>query len=203
MKELNHDTLQRAIRELPQYSPSEAVWASLEQALEAAQSETALQEAIHGLPTYAPKPDVWERIEQELEQPVRKPLFVRRGVQLASAAVLAGAVLALVIWLNMSNDTRTQEKIVYAQAEQAAAPNADWDADDALIANVAAAYAQRASFLQTEGRDLLSELEELNEAKAEIKTMMQRYGRDAQLIENIIEIERERTEVVKEMAQEI
>ena len=203
MKELNRNTLQRAIRELPQYTPGEAVWASLEQALEAEQSEAALQEAIHKLPTYAPKDDLWGRIEQALAQPARKPLYVRRRVQLASAAVLAGAVLALVVWLNMPNDPGVQEQITYAQTAQAQSPKADWDADDALIANVAQAYAQRASFLQTNGRDLLSELEELNEAKAEIKAMMQRYGRDAQLIEHIIEIERERTQVVKQMAQEI
>lgn len=203
MRELNHDTLQRTIQELPQYSPGAAVWLSLEQALDAERAEEPLREAIQSLPTYVPQGDVWDRIEQELAQPVRKPLFVRRWVQLASAAVLTGALISLVVWLNLSNNSGMQETITYAQAEQAAAPSADWDADDALIANVADAYAQRASFLQTEGRDLLSELGELNEAKAEIKSMMQKYGQDAQLIENIVEIERERTEVVKQMAREI
>lgn len=203
MKEQNHDTLQRAIRELPQYSPGEAVWLSLEQALDAERAEEPLREAIQSLPTYAPQVDVWDRIEQELAQLVRKPLFVRRWMQLASAAALVGVAVALAVWLNLSSGADVQETVTYAQAEQAESTSADWDADDALIAGVADAYAQRASFLQNEGRNLLSELEELDEAKAEIKAMMQKYGTDAQLVQNIVDIERERTEVVKQMAQGI
>lgn len=202
-QEINHKTLQRAINQLPQYTPEAQVWLTLEQELGTLASEETLHVAIEGLPSYAPSASLWGRIAIELEQPVRKPLFVRRWVQLASAAALAGAVISLAIWLNQPKDPITKESIFYAQTESMEAVNADWDEDDALIDNVAKAYAQRASFLQNKDPNLLSELEELNEAKAEIKAMMQKYGRDAELIQNIVEIERERTTVAKQMAQEI
>lgn len=201
--ERNHQTLQTAIGQLPRYAPKASAWEGIERQLDADFAETTLQDAVQQLPSYAPPAAVWERIEADLNQPVISRLRVSRTTWISIAAATVIAVVSLVFWLNQTPDPEEYVQFVYAEASQNVI-NADWDDDETVIEKVAKAYAQRASFLQNEQSEtLLSDLEELNEAKAEIQNMIKKYGRDAALIQNIVEIEREHTEIVKKMAQEI
>lgn len=201
--ERNHQTLKNAIGQLPRYAPKASAWQGIERQLDADSAEATLQDAIQQLPSYAPPATVWEQIEADLNQPVISRLRVSKTTWISIAAATVIAVVSLVFWLNQTPDPEEYVQLIYAEAQQNAI-NADWDDDETVIENVAKAYAQRASFLHNEQSEtLLSDLEELNEAKAEIQNMMKKYGRDANLVQNIIEIERERTEIVKKMAQEI
>lgn len=201
--EHNHQTLKNAIGQLPRYAPKASVWGSIERQLEEDFAQATLQDAIQQLPSYAPPAALWERIEADLNQPAVSRLRVSRTTWISIAAAIILAIVSLVFWLNQTPEPEEHVQFVYAEAQQNAI-NADWDDDEAVIENVAKAYAQRASFLQNEQSEtLLSDLEELNKAKAEIQTMMKKYGRDVTLIQNMVEIERERTEIVKKMAQEI
>ncbi|MDX1943712.1 MAG: hypothetical protein SFU99_24305 [Saprospiraceae bacterium] len=199
--ENNYEILQNAIKRLPQYAPNISVWDAIEHQLDIDQSQEQLQSAIHDLPSYAPPAALWERIEENLD---KKPaLRISRGVWLSAAAAILLAVVSLVVWLNQTPEPTEMVQMQYAQAETHPI-KADWDEEDAVIQNIADAYAQRSDFLKNTGNEnLLLDLKELNQAKAEIKTMMQKYGQDAQLVRSIAEIERERSEVVKKMAQEI
>ncbi len=201
--ERNHQTLQNAIVQLLDYQPKHRLWDAIEQRLDAEQSQERLQEAINQLPTYAPPTELWNRIAAELEQPSPMRLRVSRSAWLSLAAATILAVISLVFWLNRTPEPTETVQMLYAAAE-ANPINADWNEDEATIEHIMNIYAQRASFLQSEpGETLISDLKELNEAKAEIQNMMQKYGQDAQLVRTIVEIERQRSEIVKKMAQEI
>lgn len=201
--ERNHQTLKNAIGQLPRYTPKASVWEGIEHHLDEDSTQATLQDAIQQLPSYAPPAALWERIEADLNQPAVSRLRVSKTTWISIAAAMIFAVVSLVFWLNQTPEPEEHVQFVYAEAQQNAI-NADWDDDEAVIENIAKAYAQRASFLQNEQSEtLLSDLEELNEAKVEIQNMMKKYGRDANLVQNIIEIERERTKIVKKMAQEI
>ncbi|MBK7872345.1 MAG: hypothetical protein IPJ74_17540 [Saprospiraceae bacterium] len=199
--ENNYQILQNAIKRLPQYTPSVSTWEAIDYQLDMDQSQEQLQATIRDLPSYAPTAALWERIEKDLN--TKPTLRISRGVWLSAAAAILAAVVSLVFWLNQTPEPEETVQMQYAQAETNPI-KADWDEDDAIIKDIADAYAQRSDFLKnTDSENLLFDLEELNEAKAEIKTMMQNYGQDAQLVRTMVEIERERSEIVKKMAQEI
>lgn len=198
-EEQNYQTLRSAIQQLPHYEPSTAVWEGIDQRLK---SEETLDNALAQLTTYAPPTAVWERISADLE----KPATVRRlrpvWIGIAAAAVVVVSV-GTYFWNTQTPEPVETLQVVYQEVEQPSnVVKADWDDDEADIDFVAKAYAQRVAFLQKDN-SLLSELEELNQAKLEIKTMLAKYGNDANLIRTIADIERQRSAIVKQMATEI
>lgn len=201
--EQNYQTLTDAIRRLPSYEPPVELWNAINRSLT---SQETLETAIEQLPTYAPPSAVWERIAEQLEQPANAK--VRRLLPVWwSAAAAALIVLSFgIYWWNVQlSEPGEQVQMVYSQTEQPTnILKADWDDDETVMQEVVDAFAQKASFIQNpENQSLLSEWKELNEAKTEAKIMMKKYGKDAQLVRQIAEIERQRSSVVKQMATEI
>ncbi len=205
--EQHHSTLQEAIERLPRYAPDASVWENITQQLNADAAEAPLQAAIEQLPTYAPPPEVWERIAHDLHAPplVLRQLRATRVAWSAVAATLLLAIVSWVFWLRQPPDPQEIVQTSHTEAPAAPMPSpADWDEDEAIIEHIQQQYTQRAALFDLPAaEDLLSDLEELNEAKAEIKTMMQKYGHDTQLVRTIAQIERERSAIIKKMAQEI
>lgn len=201
MNELNYQTLRNAIERLPTFAPPREVWDAVDRTLT---SEETLENAIEQLPTYAPPAFVWERVEAELNKPAKirrlRPVWLS-----AAAAALVVLTLGTYFWLTQDSASVEQVQVVFAEAEQPVnILKIDWDEDESVMKEVVDAFAQKASFVQEpENQSLLSEWEELNEAKAEIKTMLTKYGNDADLVRTIAEIERQRSAIVKQMAMEI
>lgn len=198
-EEQNYQTLRNAIQQLPDYEPSIAVWEVIDQRLK---SEETLDNALAQLTTYAPPTAVWERISEDLEKPatVRRLRLVWIGAAAAAVLVVSAGTY---FWNTQTPEPVETLQVVYQEVEQPSnIVKADWDDDEADIDFVAKAYAQRVAFLQKDD-SLLSELEELNQAKLEIKTMLAKYGNDANLIRTIADIERQRSAIVKQMATEI
>lgn len=67
MEEKNNHILKKAIRELPQYSPNDSLWAKVESRLDIELSNIDFENELDKLPELSPAPDLWDRIEQELE----------------------------------------------------------------------------------------------------------------------------------------
>ena len=59
------------------------------------------------------------------------------------------------------------------------------------------------SFPDRSERNWLQEYKELSEDRRDLKAAMDRYGRDAQMINQLADIERERAKILKQMAQQI
>ncbi|MFN7115970.1 MAG: hypothetical protein ACK4TA_04180 [Saprospiraceae bacterium] len=199
--EKNHQTLQNAVNQLPTYEPSPALWQAIDRVLT---SEETLDHAIENLPTYAPPVAVWERIIDELDQPVKvkrlRPAWIG-----AAAAALVILTLGTYFWRNWEPQAQEKVELVYQESDQPLhILKTDWNDDEALMEEVVEAFAQKASFIQNfENQQLISEWQELKEAKNEAATMLRKYGKDAEVVRTIAEIERQRSAIVKQMATEI
>lgn len=202
MRELNKNILDQAVRELPQYAPPPEIWGRVEADLLALDQDDTIAETVGELPQYTPPAFVWDQIEGQLESGEASPkgrivpMGMRRLIAVAAAA--AGVVLTVVFLNNNRSDTR----ITYSEEviKEAIFVN-DWDSDEEEFEVVLAELDGSDYIAQIpEVQNLKYELEELNEAKAEIELMMEQYGSDDDFIENMKEIELERTEVIKKLA---
>ncbi len=202
-REENKATLQRALRQLPQYDPPATLWAGIAEVLEEDEGEERLQEALRHLPAYTPPTGVWQSIEKGLEEEtaVITPALSRRRAWRAAAAVALLCAATLIWW----QENRQAPPVVTIEQSLEVLPDdpataADWNADEAAFHQVLNQVSTHPLLRETpELQTLQAELEELNGAKEEIEYMMQRYGRDAVLVRQIGEIERERSEVLKQL----
>lgn len=195
MEELNKATLQKALAQLPEYAPQPELWGRIERELQH-------KEALRQLPEYAPPPEVWEGIHATLDKPRSKaPLFVSGWRKLAAAAVVTGLSLGLAWWW-LNADSPEQVATIYSQEKGALieAPSADPE-DEAAFEEIprqfAAMYASRQMPV---ARELQSSLEELNGAVSDIREVLDQYGADPELVQQLTLVERERTDVLKQMA---
>ena len=200
-QEYNRNTLKEALSRLPEHQPPDNLWARIESGLEVEEQEEVLQNALEELPAYSPPPSVWENIEKGLERQEKTPRLRRlRWVAAASVAVL-------VAWSIAYLSGGTQPRAVYSYGTEKANPGMlanNWDADEEAMNAVVEAFSRDplAKRQQQYGR-LLDEWQELEEARAEIKEIMELYGKDARLARQMGEIERERSKLAKAMAMTI
>ncbi|MBL7791261.1 MAG: hypothetical protein JNK77_02970 [Saprospiraceae bacterium] len=195
MEERNKQTLKEALAQLPQYRPDEALWQRIEGQL----AEAPLREALQKLPLRQPSEDVWQGIEKQLGRKGQvRSLQLARWV--AAAAVLCGIGFAM-HWL--LGDTPARVTTAYAQ-EQAqwpvTLPPADAGDEEAFQEIPRMLMTSVVGSAREEIAGLQSNLDELNEAVNETQAMIKRYGADGPLLQQIVELERERTLVIKQMA---
>lgn len=199
--EKNKATLSRAIAELPRYAPPSDAWRSIEKGLE---NEERMQNALRNLPQHAPPPAVWNEIEQQLDTPQTSkrpfPYRVLRGARpWIAAATLCG--LALGTWWFMNAEP--SEKMTIAVSEEVQMQvsfAADWNDEEEQIAFVIEKVEQSPIADPLEVRRLKSEYNELTDARAEVEDMLNRYGQDETLLKEVARIERQRSQVIKELA---
>lgn len=197
MEERHHTTLVQALQQLPEYTPQPALWDNIALALD---QEDWLDEKLSQLPVYQAPASVWEQIDQQLDQPVGNKRYHLPRWWAAAAAVI---VTALGIWWVITPKATEQISMTYDQETlDMALLEADWEQDEPDIQMVVQYFqASKVKELQPGNALLETEYQELNEARAEILLMMERYGKDASLIKQLSEIERERSKVIRKMAQ--
>lgn len=193
MKEKNRTTLRNALGRLPQYDPPAGAWGAIGRNLN--------PELGDRLPSYQPPAAVWNGLAAQLNEATaeagerQQSLFSlnhqsRRWLGIAAS-------LLLVVSLSFGIASRsTGPKITYSYGK-AAAPAVsllDFDTEEESFNNV---MAQLEQIDQPDLNTLRVELKELNAAKEEIKTMLENYGKDPQVIRQLAEIERERSDVYR------
>lgn len=199
MKERNRASLERAIRQLPEYEPDAQNWQRIAGELEQWQQEKPLRQAVRQLPDYQPPETVWEGIATALDTP-RSPRYRlwSYGRYAAAAAVL---FLAVGTWLFTQREASPSVEIIYAEewVDQPSLEN-DWQQDEPMFRKVEAMLSAN-PILQdnAEYRSLRQDLQELEEAKKAIEELMKTYGQDADLIRELGKLERARTDLVQEM----
>ena len=209
MKELNHNTLHEALQALPTYEPPLALWDDIELALD---SEDALAESVQALPQYEPPDAVWQHLEAQLEaaeprkavrlEPLLRPLQQRQWW--AAAATIALLVVAW--WL--LRPTASEGELVAVQITQetvntevqAAAQEAEDEGFD-LVATLCESKAPVCE--EPDFKLLKSELDDLTLAKNDLRTALGQYGDDPDMAAQLVQIERERSEVLRQMMQMI
>lgn len=193
MKEKSaNSALTMALQSLPKYEPSAEIWATLEKELD-------LHKGIQSLPTHTPSKEVWETIEQHLNPKSYSVFWLKRLSIAAAILLLVGS------YLIFSNSSERLEQFTYQQEEidlNLLVP--DWEEDAEVVSQIEKRCASQ-QYLCTalEFQSLQQELVELENAKMELKTAIDNYGKDIELIAQLSEIELERTHVLKKMVAQI
>jgi len=200
MKELNKKNLDEAIRNLPDYEPKAGLWEQLQEGLHG-EPVSALQSAIEQLPEYSPSDALWERIDGELDGNTKVVQF-NKPMWLGIAASLL--LLIAVLWNLPSSSTSTSVAVVAYSTEKV--DNAllikDWDADeDVFIMLKEVCDVQKLACNNPEVKVLQSELAELNDARYMLKEAIGNYGTDVDLIQELTDIELQRTSLAKEILE--
>lgn len=203
-QEKNRATLRRAIDALPEKKAPQESWNTISYRLSEEQQFAQLSVVARQMPMLSAPDGVWATIEEELTRPAAPPTLSLRPRQwLGWAAAIALALAAA--WYAWP--TQPAATVTVSVASQEADPTlltTDWDADEAAFAQVSALYRKHQQvFSSPTGRDWLAELQELNDARSELKAAIQTYGRDAVLLNQLADIERERSAILKKMAQHI
>jgi hypothetical protein len=200
-QEKNKDSLSEAIAGLPRHSPPADLWVGIETRLE---QQHNLQTALAGLPRHQPPVSVWEQVERELDssrgrkQP-RSYRILRKARPWVAAATLCG--LAFGAWWFLEAETPARTSIAYSEEVQMRVSfTADWNDEQDQIAFVMEQVDQSPVADPREVKRLKSEYEELIDARNEVEDMLKRYGNDENLLKEVARIERERSQVIKELA---
>jgi hypothetical protein len=198
MKELNRHTLEKSLRQLPEYQAPEEVWQLLEAALDADEQVAA---SARQLPEYQAPDHIWDDIEKALESPARqKPAAIRVLLRPLIAIAAVGLLLFFVRDFFKTPPTDS-ETIVVTQAylnERLHAPAQE--KEDPAFEYVHTLCQSRAPVCeQPEFRHLKSELDELTAAKETLRRELGQYGDDPGLAAQLARIERERTGLLRQM----
>jgi len=204
-KELNHTILKKAITRLPIYEPPDKIWQGID-------NELTLQNELKQLPNHQPPALVWQKIESNLAESASRTqssgstntgnIFNIRWIKRLSIAAAVLLIFGVGWWqLTPSNATQlsyTQEKI------NPQLLIADWDEDTEALTQIEAiceikSYVCKAPKFQ----QLEQELQELDEAKLDLKQAIENFGKDTQLIAQLSEVELERTAILKKMMANI
>ncbi len=204
-QEHNSQTLQRAIQALPSYQPSEDLWDTIEEELEQG-AERSKGWPLDHLPVHQPSPSIWENIARELDQPADKdrPLPLRRMNWRKLSRIAAISLFLITAWLMFI--MKSGPKVSYGEASIQASNTLAYKPtaaeDEPMILMVRQAF-EKSPLAQQQNtyNSLLSELKELDQAKNDILDMMEYYGQDEQMIRELAEIERARTDIVMKMAR--
>lgn len=181
MREKNYTTLREALDRLPSY--------------EAPPLGSSRLTTEH-LPTYAPPPAVWNKVNEGL---ARRP-SVRRLPRRVLLGIAASLLVLVVAAFAMLYDAGPRISYAY---EREAAPTpvvADWNEDETSFDRARREIERRD---EPSLNSLGHELDELNAAREEIKSMLVAYGEDPIVINQLAEIERERDDVYRRVLVEL
>jgi hypothetical protein len=196
MREKNHPTLQQAIQSLPEYQAKPPLWEAISSELAFRENEATLQRALRRLPEYEPPPSVWDAVSREL-----KPRRIRPLHYWTAAAALALALFAGTRAYQLSREPQVQ---YLAQTEPAVTTPFSTELpeqDESAILEVGQAFASyHRQYRDPQGEELIGSLNELEAASQELRKVLQTYGFDEQIAQELTRVELQRNQVIRKMA---
>lgn len=203
MKELNKKTLIKAISDLPQYEAPGFIWEQIEQVLVSEEQDTAIATVIPQLPSYLPPESVWAGIDAALNE---TPNLRQNNLRIIpwKRIAIAASLIGIALWFSWQQFFPNQEKfaLVYSEEQVSQFEYAlDLEEDEASFTAMLSNFETSIVAKQHEDYNiLLDEYQELKIAKGELVQLMENYGTDPDIIQQISEIEHERSRVIKKMA---
>lgn len=188
--EKNKETLDKALTQLSQYQPSEAIWNDIDQKL----GEYTLQDALTKLPQHEPDDSLWEQIEQDIPQPGGNAF--RKA--LAAAVIIIAS--ALVIWLM---EAKPGKQISYTEeVVDQRLRIADTQTVDTQYENLKE-WCETESVVcsQSDFKELTKEYEILRIATEQLKQAMGNYNAEPELVRQLTAVEQEKTAILNKMAK--
>lgn len=197
-------TLKKAIAALPQYEAPTSIWSGIELQLEIDHKDQLIQKTIPQLEVYAAPDLVWEGIQDRLKQnsePRRISMLNWRRFGSIAAGILVLFSIGYGLWPSQPSSA---SYTAYTETVDEYLLEADWDADEAAFAQVVKMHDDYSkTFHDKESIGLKEELQELNAARKELKSAIDLYGNDHELIRQLAALERDRTQIIKQMAFKI
>jgi hypothetical protein len=201
--EKQNQLIQQAIDQLPTYSAPDHLWHEIREQLDIDQKDNVIKATIGDLAQYPPPEAIWSGIQESLaqENPPKSWLKIVRQPLSWAASIL---ILVSVFWW-LNNNQKSPVSYTYTTQDQDQwLLESDWDTDEADFAEVVQLHQK---YLHTFGDksalNLQEELTELNNARQELKQALENYGKDRELIRQLAAIERARTQIINQMAQQI
>ena len=198
MKELNRSTLVEALSMLPEYNPPDELWQQVETELDLLSVLPEKESIAEHLPEFDPPETVWQNISSQLQNEGRV-VPLHRWV----AGMAAAIVLLLASWWALKPTQSVPDEGIISYSVEVMDPLLevnDWDQDEDAFQQFMA-MCQNGHFIcdQPSFKNLESELKELTEAKNALKEAMGAYGASPALVQQMKEIELERTDILKKM----
>lgn len=181
----------KVLSKLPQYTPNEEIWTSIEQRL-------SLLEPLQALTNYTPSDIVWQKINSNLESKNR--LSWKR--YLAIAATLLFLISSHFMFNNIPQKEATFQ---YSKEEvNLKLLETDWSTTETTTTLINSfCQVQKIACTSPVFKELEKELTSLDHAKTELETAMQIVGKNTHLITQMSMIELERSALLKEMMNEV
>lgn len=205
MLELHPVTLKNALAQMPVYEAPAGLWEAIEVSLE---TEAAIDEKMVQLPVYEPPAMVWQNLEKQLVLAKKpNPMQHNRWLQYAAAAVFAGLLAAVSWWVFRLNYSGEPEVAIITTTQQTLDPKileaVNAPEDDAFLMVQNLCKAQAPVCQQPEFLALKTALDELTAAKASLRQALGQYADDPEMVAQLIDIERERTQLLQALVQMI
>lgn len=188
--ELNKENLEKALGQLPTYSPPTHIWDGIEEELTAHQADQVISASIKQLPQYQPAPEIWAHIEENLQEtPAKiKRLPTRRRWMNIAASIAVLIFSGTIGWLIMNQNNET---IKYLEEEVVVKiMSLDWDADKEAIELLMVEFEESPVAQQHQHYDQWKiEMDELFEARIEVVEAIELYGEDENLLKELNRID--------------
>ncbi len=200
MEEYNRKTLIEALSTLREYDPPEELWSRIESAREQYDEGGLPRSLVRQLNQYDPPEQLWNGIAEQLDKGAKV-----RYLGWKSAVAVAASV-ALVLLLNWQREHRhslsaDSISITYSEEEIDPLLNLrDWEEDESVFQEYRSLCEMKKFICERpEFQQIQSELDELSQARNNLRDMINGYNTDPQLILQIKEIELERTDLLKKI----
>jgi hypothetical protein len=200
--------LHQAVKKLPSYSPTDDVWLDILNQMNKEDLEQAkLSAVLAKLPQHEAPAMLWDAIEVQLPQTATKVLSIFSIARMAAAAALLGFAATLTLWWLATENQKDSVAYHYTteQYDTTFKSVALTATEDELAFAQVAQICEQQAFLceQAEIKQLRNTLEELNQARNELKEVLGEYDTDETLQQQLLAIEQERTDVLKKIMDQI
>jgi hypothetical protein len=226
MKSSEYIPLSLLLQKLPEYSPSEEVWEAIVKNLE---NSSATSVSPGDLPSYSPSPAVWDKISSSLDEPSlkgrlksygppaeiwsaiegklnntdRKPKTPIKAFRLAAVIVILIAAAFLIRLFVQDSKTGISQPVTAHEMGQSNFKgfHADGLSGAAFIKQLCLRSQDVCE--SPEFKRLQGELEELEQARAQVKENMSPYVENGKLEQRLMKIEIQHAKIIKQMAGEL
>lgn len=198
--EKNRNSLNDALGRMRNYDAPADLWSKIEEGVNepGKVDDLPLQEAVEQLPLHSPPVDVWNQLNKTLDntKEAKRVQLGRRRQWLALAAAVA-MVLSAAAWVFRE----PPPTVTFQYAEETLQQfrlDIDWRLDEDT-------FAQLEDHLNKTNDPSLNKLrleyEELSSARVDVEDMLMSYGQDPQLVRQMADIERERTDIYRQIIE--
>lgn len=189
--------LNSALKNLQKYQAPDSIWENLNSNLDKISEEQPLQDALKQLPVYEPSSKVWEMISEDLS-PQKSFFKVYRNV-LSIAASVVILIGCGVFFFGNSGDANYQ----YAYSEEVVDERLQLNVeepDEEAFAMIETICSERAFLCKhVDFQRLREDFDDLNSAYEELKYAISDFNTSPELMEEMTNIELERTVVFKQL----